>query len=138
MRTPELSISVGDLLGVPRVTLRGYMDGWHDQAVIGVLAGLSEQSVTSLVMDLTALRFTGVDGATGLIRILRSISPEQAVHIVAAGTPDKVLKRAKLGPSVRLYTSADEIADYLAPEDDFFTSRWLPPTADDAEQPLAA
>ncbi len=59
MECAELSIAVDEQIGVPKVTLRGHMDSWHDQAMSGVLTGFREQGATSLVLDIAGLRFAG-------------------------------------------------------------------------------
>lgn len=138
MENTELSISVGDLIGVPRVSLRGCMDGWHDQAVSGILTGFREQGTTSLVLDLAGLSFAGSDGATSMINVLRSVGPEVCVHVVTSGSPAAILKRADMGPCVRLYSSTDEIAEYVATSHECLTSRWMAFGVDDVELPLAA
>lgn len=138
MESPELSISVGDLIGVPRVTLRGAMDAWHDEAVSGVLTAFRDQASTSLVLDIANLVFAGMNGATSMVNVLRALGPQMSVHVVASGSPARVLNRAELGPSVKLYASTDELAEYLTPGEPPLTSRWLPQAADDNELPLAA
>ena len=138
MESPELSISVGELIGVPRVAIRGCMDGWHDQAVKGVLEGFRDQGTTSLVLDIAAMTFGGVDGATGMVNVLRGLGPEIGVHVVASGMASSILQRAGLGPSIRLYSSTDEIAEYVSASDDFLASRWTTNHSSDEELPLAA
>lgn len=138
MENPELSISVGDLIGVPKVTLRGCMDGWHDQALSGVLTGFRDQGTTSLVLDLASLSFAGTDGATAMINVLRSLGSEICVHMVASSAHANMLRRAELGPSIKLYSSTDEIAEYLPPHEQVFTSRWMASKGEDTEMPLAA
>ena len=138
MENPELSICIGELIGVPRVTLRGYMDGWHDQAISGVLDGFCEEGTATVVLDLAGLTFVGIDGATAMINVLRSVGPGLCVHIVASGATSNMLSKANFGPCIRLYSSTDEIAEYIAPHDDYLTSRWLPFDIDDRELPLAA
>ena len=138
MESPELSISVGDLIGVPKVTLRGCMDGWHDQVLSGVLTGFRDQGTTSLVLDLAGLSFTGADGATSMINVLRSLGSEICVHIVASSAHANILRRAALGPSIKLYCSTDEIAEYLPPHEQVLTSRWMASESEDNEIPLAA
>ena len=138
METPELSISVGELIGVPRVTMRGCMDGWHDQAVRGVLEGFADQGASSIVLDLAGLDFTSIDGATGMINVLRNVGPGTCVHVIASGATRDVLHRAKLAPCVRLYASTDEIAEYVTRRSECFTSRWVEPGSEDEQLPLAA
>jgi hypothetical protein len=136
MKYPELSISVGELLGVPRVVLRGSMDGWHDQAVRGVLEGFGDQGITSVVLDLAELSFAGIDGATGMINVLRSLTPGMCVHVVAQGASQDMLQRAKFPPAVHLYASTDELAEQVATSDECFTSRWRAPEFQGGELPL--
>lgn len=138
METPELSISVGDLIGIPKVTLRGVMDIWHDQAVSGVLATLRDQAATSLVLDIANLSFAGAGGVTSIINVLRALGPEMSVHIVASGPSARILQKAELGPSVRVYSTTDEMAENLTPTEEALTSRWLAQGSDDAELPVAA
>jgi len=138
MESPELSISVGELIGVPRVTLRGCMDGWHDQAVTGILAGFQDQEATSLVLDIAGLMFAGPEGMAAMIGGLRSIGPGMCVHVVAPAAVAATLRRAAFGPSVRLYSSTDEIAQYLSPAEELLTSRWMARGTEDEQLPLAA
>lgn len=138
MESPELSISVGELLGIPKVAIMGSMDGWHDQTVMGILAAFRDQGTTSLVLDIAALTFAGISGATGMIKVLRSLGPEICIHVVASGATAKILNRADLFPCIRLYSSMDEIAEYIPLNEDVLTSRWIASDADDAELPLAA
>lgn len=138
MECCELSISVGNLLGVPKVTLRGSMDSWHDQVVSGVLTGFRDEGTTSLVLDIAALSLCGVGGATSLVNALRSVGPEMGIHVVVSGSAANILDKAKLGPSVRLYSSTDELAEYISPAKECLTSRWMAPSADDSQLPLAA
>ena len=138
MESSELSISVGELIGVPRVTLRGCMDGWHDQAVLGVLTGFADQDATSLVLDIAGLIFAGPDGVTAMVNTLRSVGPGMCVHVVASAAIAATLRRAAFGPAVRLYSSTDEIAEYLSPAEELLTSRWIARSAEDEEMPLAA
>jgi len=136
MRYPELSISVGELLGVPRVALRGSMDGWHDQAIRGVLEGFGDQGITSVVLDLAELSFAGIDGATGMINVLRSLTPVMCVHVVAQGSSRDILHRAQFPPAVHLYSSTDELAQQVASTDECFTSRWRAPEFPGGELPV--
>ena len=138
MESSELSISVGELIGVPKVTLRGCMDAWHDQALAGVLTGFQEQHAISLVLDVAGLGFRGVEGVTALIAVLRSLGAGMCVHVVAASAVASTLRRAALGPAIRLYSSTDEIAEYLAPTEELLTSRWVPPGTEDEQLPIAA
>ena len=138
MECAELSIAVDELIGVPKVTLRGQMDGWHDQAMSGVLTGFRDQGTTSLVLDIAGLSFVGANGATSMVNVLRKLGPEMAVHVVASGFSAKVLQKAGLGPAVRLYASTDELAEYISPASDDLTSRWMAPDSDESELPLAA
>ncbi len=115
MESPELSISVGELIGIPKVSVRGYVDSWHDQAILGVLAGLRDQGITSMVLDLAGMSFVGTDGASGLIGVLRSVGPAMCVHVVGSSIVLSILNRAGFNPSIRLYSSTDEIRGVYYP-----------------------
>lgn len=138
MDCAELSIAVEKLIGVPRLTLRGHLDGWHDQAMAGVFAGFQEQGTTSLVLDIAGLSFNGVNGATSMVNALRKLGPDMAVHVVASGLSAWLLQTAQLGSAVRLYSSTNELAEYISPDSQDLTSRWVPENSDDQEMPLAA
>jgi len=138
MERSELSIAVGELIGVPRVTLRGCMDSWHDQAMSGVLSGFRDQGASSLVLDIAGLSFAGMNGVASMVNALRMLGPEMCVHVVTSASTVGVLKKAELGPSVRLYDSTDEIAQYVSPSLEDLTSRWMAAGSEDTELPLAA
>ena len=138
MANSELYISVGELLGVPRVTLSGYMDGWHDQAILGILTGVHDGGANSLVLDVARMNFRGVDGATALIRVLRMLSPELCVHLVASGASKDVLCKADMGSNIRHYSSTDEIAESFGAHEEYLTSRWMASECQDTQLPLAA
>jgi anti-anti-sigma regulatory factor len=138
MESPELFISIGELIGIPKVALRGCMAGWHDQAITGVLAGFEEDGAVSMVLDLTAMTFADVSSAASFIKVLRSVGPSMCVHVIVTGDVRGILERAKLGPCIKLYSSNDEIAECLSPSEDFFTSRWIQSSVSDKELPLAA
>lgn len=138
MDCAELSIAVDELIGVPKLTLRGHMDGWHDQAMSGVLTGFRDQGTTSLVLDIAGLNFAGSNGATSMVNVLRKLGPGMAVHVVASGFSARVLQMAELGPAIRLYASTNELAEYISPASEDLTSRWMAPSSDDSEMPLAA
>jgi hypothetical protein len=138
MANLELSITVGELLGVAKVSLSGHMGSWHDQAVIGILAGFREQGATSLVLDIAGLTPSGTESATGLINALRSVGPTLCVHVVASGAMGALLRKGAFGPSVKVYSSTDEVADRVGPEEECLTSRWMAPGTQDTELPLAA
>ncbi len=138
MQHAELSIAIDELIGVPKVTLSGCMDSWHDQAVSGILAGFRDQGTTSLVLDLARLSFQGLHGAASIVSALKALGPEICVHVVTSNISGKMLRNADLGPSVRLYASTDEIADYMSPSAEDLTSRWMPRNSQDNELPMAA
>lgn len=138
MECTELSIAIDELIGVPKVTLSGCMDSWHDQAISGVLAGFRDQGTTSLVLDLGRLNYQGLSGATSMVSALKGLGPEICIHVVTSNLSGKMLQKADLGPSIRLYASTDEIADYMSPSAEDLTSRWMPQSAQDSELPLAA
>lgn len=138
MECTKLSIAIDELIGVPKVTLSGCMDSWHDQAISGVLAGFRDRGRTSLVLDLAQLSFLGVNGATSMVSALKTLGPEICVHVVTSAMAGRVLQTADLGSSIRLYASTDEIADYMSPSTEDLTSRWMPPSSEDSELPMAA
>lgn len=138
MECTELSIAIDELIGIPKVTLSGCMDGWHDQAISGVLAGFRDQGTTSLVLDLGRLSFHGPNGATSMVSALKALGPDICVHVVTSSLSGKILQKADLGQSIRIYASTDEIADYMSPSADDLTSRWVPQDSQDTELPMAA
>ena len=138
MNTSSLSIVVGELLGVPKVTVRGDLNGWHDQAILGVLAAFRDEGASSLVLDIAAINLINAEGATGLVNVLRALGSKMCVHVVASDAPAKILGKAGLGVCVRLYSSTDEIAKHVSNESIELTSRWIESGGTDNEMPLAA
>jgi len=138
MESAELSISVGELIGVPKVTLRGCMAGWHDDAVLGILTSLHDRGFSSLVLDIAGMTFVGSDGTTSMINVLRSLAPGMGVHVVASGAASALLGRANLSPAIRLYSSTDELAEYITPDEACYTSRWMAWDIEEGELPMAA
>ena len=84
METPELSISIGELLGVPKISIRGCMSGWHDQALIGVLSGVRDNGTASIVLDMAGLTFEGAEGTASMINALRSLGSAMCVHVITS------------------------------------------------------
>lgn len=138
MESPELSISIGELIGIPKITLRGNMDCQYDQAISGILVSYRDQGTTSLVLDITGLKFKSADSASAMIMVLRSLGPQICVHVLASGATAGILNKAELEPCIRAYSTTDDIANYLIPSEEYFTSRWMASGIDDIEQPLAA
>ncbi|MCE5324613.1 STAS domain-containing protein [bacterium] len=138
MANQELSITVGELLGIVKVSLNGQLSPRHDQALQGVLNGLQEQGSTSLVLDLAGLTSSGTDAATGLINVLRSLGSTTNFHVVASGALGSILSKSGFGPSVRVYSSVDDIADMFSDDEEYLTSRWMARGSQDTELPLAA
>lgn len=137
MSNKELSISVGELLGVIKVSLSGQMCTSHDQAILGILAGFRDQGASSLVLDIVGLQLNTIESATGLINVLRSLGPMFCVHVVASDPVSSILSRGGFGNCVRLYSSLDELASHVGREE-YFTSRWMAQESEDNELPLAA
>ncbi|MGC8861359.1 MAG: hypothetical protein ACP5R5_01140 [Armatimonadota bacterium] len=138
MESSELSIVVGELIGIPRITLRGNMEAWHDQAVLGVLTGFADREFTSLVLDIAGVVFVGPESLAAMVNVLRSIGPNMCIHVAASARMASALRKAVFGPSVRLYSSTDEIAEQLTPDGEFFTSRWIASGEEDEQMPKAA
>ncbi|MEN6356126.1 MAG: hypothetical protein ABFD83_03470 [Armatimonadota bacterium] len=138
MANQELSITVGELLGIVKVSLTGQLSPRHDQALYGVLTGFQEQGSTSLVLDLAGLAPSGIEAATGLINVLRSLGPTTNIHIVASGALGSILRKGSFGPSVRVYSSVDDLADTFGDDEEYLTSRWMARGTQDTELPLAA
>lgn len=138
MSNQELSITVGELLGVVKVSLSGQLGSRQDQAIHGVLAGFQEQGSTSLVLDLANLTTSGIDAATGLINVLRSLDSTTCIHIVASGALASILRKCSFGPSVRVYSSVNDLADEFIDNEEYLTSRWMANGTQDTELPLAA
>lgn len=118
MAFPELAISVSDILGVPRVVLRGTMDCWHDEAISGILNGFADQGSAAVVLDIAELSYTGCDAAMQMLRVLRTLESSACVHIVARNQTMEMLVKARLPQSIRLYSSTDQIAQVISATDE--------------------
>src|SRR5690349_17056808 len=93
---PELSIVVSSFNGSPMVSVKGIMDGWHAPAVEEALLSFFDRGTTNLTLDLSDLRFAGVEGASTLIRMLRALRPELKIYAVSHGHLSSLLHRAEL------------------------------------------
>jgi len=138
MNSSELTISVGKLLGVPKVTIGGRMERWHDEAVCAIFGAFSDYSSTAVVVDIENLQYGGPDAMAAFLRALRLAPPGTCLHIAAPPSVASVLQQAGLGPAVRLYSSTNEIAANLSPEMEILTSRWVARKEEDEELPFAA
>ncbi len=138
MRNPELTVFVGELLGVPKVSLSGMLGGWHEQAVTGILNVLREQGTPSMVLDMAGLESSDAQSTATMLNIFRSVGPGICVHVVASEPFCNLLKRANVGPSVKVYCSIDEISKNITPDSEYLTSRWMDPGSEDKEMPMAA
>ena len=138
MKNPELTVFVGELLGVPKVSLSGMLGGWHEQAVTGILDALREHGTPSMVLDMAGLDSSDAESAATMLNIFRSIGPGICVHVVASEPFCNLLNRASVGAGVKVYCSIDEISKSITPESEYLTSRWMASTSEDTELPLAA
>lgn len=117
--------------------MRGIMDGWHAPAVEEAVNSFYGDGSSMLTLDLSDLKFAGMEGAASMIRMLRTLRPELRIYTVAQGHLSSLLHRADLGSFVRICGSIDEAAEAARPEPEYTTSRWMAYT-DDIELPLAA
>ncbi|MDH7603100.1 MAG: hypothetical protein QHI38_13250 [Armatimonadota bacterium] len=138
MQDSELVISVGELLGVPKVSLRGCMEEWHDEAVMGVLSAFSEHSAAAVVLDLESLDYAGPSGMAAMIRALRCVPVGVCMHVAAPAHVAAVFRQAQFGHAVRLYSSTNEIASRLSLDEEVLTSRWIAQEHEEHELPFAA
>lgn len=138
MANQELSISVGELLGIPKVSLSGYLDGWHDQAILGILNGLHESGANSIVLDVACLNLRGIDGTTSLVNVLRMLDSELCVHMVASSAIKTLFEKAEVGSNIYLYSNTDEIAEEFNTHTEYLTSRWVEQDTEDTYIHMAA
>ncbi|MCX6346247.1 MAG: hypothetical protein NT018_14440 [Armatimonadetes bacterium] len=138
MRNSELTVFVGELLGVPKVSLSGTLGRWHEQAVMGIMNALREQGTPSMVLDMAGLDSSDAESTATMLNVFRSVGPGTCVHVVASEPFCNLLKRANIGPGVKVYCSIDEISKSITPENEYLTSRYIAPGSEDTEMPLAA
>lgn len=134
----ELVISVGELLGIPKVSLRGRMEPWHDETVIGVLSAFSEHSAAAVVLDIGNLEYAGPGGMAAMVRALRRVPIGTCLHVAAPARVAAAFRRAQFGQTIRVYSSTEEIASRIFPEEEVLTSRWIARDREDEELPFAA
>lgn len=138
MSNTGLTMLVGDLLGIPKVSITGYVDRGHEYAILGVLNGYRDYGARSIVLDLVGLEAGGVHCASFFLWALRGMGPSMCVHVVGSGILCGILNRAGMGPRVRTCSSLDEIVEASTVEQEYMTSRWMAPGSDDTEMPMAA
>jgi anti-anti-sigma regulatory factor len=119
------------------VSVKGIMDSWHAPTFEEALQSFFQYGTTLLALDMSELKFAGVEGASALLRAFRSMRPEMKIHVVAQGYLANLLHKAKLGACVEVHYNLDEVAESIRPVPEYTTSRWMAYT-DDVELPLAA
>lgn len=116
MSTPELYISMSELLDVPVVTIAGIMHGAHVPALTAVLAGMADFGKSSFVFDVANLDCPSDAEAENVVELMRSVPSSFRVHLVCSGLPRKLMSRAHLGKQIMIYATTDEIAKLLHKE----------------------
>lgn len=138
MSDTGLTILISELLGVPKVSLSGVLDNYHDQVVPGILKGFREQRAPSLVLDLDGLVSADTKSMLALMQSLRELGPGTSVHILASGTVSSALSRAAEGTGIKVYSTLDDIAMSFSKKKEYMTSRWVEPDSKSDEMPMAA
>lgn len=138
MSNSGLTVLAGDLLGIPKISISGYVDRVHEHAILGILNGYRDYGARSIVLDLVGIEAGGAHCASFVLWALRGIGPSMCVHVVGSSILCGILNRAGMGPRVRAYASLDEIVEASAIEEEYMTSRWMASDSDDSEMPLAA
>lgn len=116
MRNRELSIKIGELIGVPNVSMRGVINPWQDFIIGSVLTGFRDKNVTTLVLDIASLSFAEKESEKAIIETLKNASIYFNIHVATKGRfLDNILK-ADLGENVQAYKSTDEIASHIMAE----------------------
>ena len=113
MSTPELYISMSELLDVPVVTIAGIMHGAHVPALTAILAGMADFGKSSFVFDVANLDCPGDAEAENVVDLMRSVPSSFRVHLVCSGLPRKLMSKAHLGKKILIYATTDEIAKLL-------------------------
>jgi len=116
LSTPELYISMSELLSVPVVTIAGVMHNAHMPALTAVLAGMAEFGKNSFVFDVANLDCPGDAEAENVVDLMRTVPSSFKVHLVCSGLPRKLMSKAHLGKRIMIYATTDEIARLLHKE----------------------
>lgn len=138
MSDTGLTILISELLGVPKISLSGILDNYHDQVVPGILKGFREQKTAYLVLDLDGLTKTDSKSILSLLQSLRELGPGTSVHVLASGTVSSMLSRAAEGTGIKVYSTLDDIAKSFGKKKEYMTSRWVEPGSKSDELPMAA
>ena len=116
MRNHDLSIKIGELIGVPNVSMRGIINPWQDFIIGSVLAGFREKNVTTVVLDIAGLSFAEKESENAIIQTLKISSVYFNLHIATKGKFLETILNADLGDNVQAYKSTEEIARHIMAE----------------------
>lgn len=137
MECAELKVSVNTLNGSPLITVTGKTDVWYAQALEDVISGLPI-STRALTLDISSASFPEVESLSTLIRMLRIVSGELRVAVIAGGSTVSMLRLAGLEPRVVFCMSHEQAADVVRVKPEYLTSRRMAKTSRVRELPLAA
>ncbi len=113
MNLNNISICIGDLIGIPNVCFNGTLDAEHDEIVASILECFNTRNSGSIVLDIVGLKFDGVEGACVMIDAINSVSDSLSIHIASSSAGMDILSTAKLNDNVRFYLSTEEIAAHI-------------------------
>lgn len=138
MEHQELAVSITASYDFPIVTIQGAVKPSNAHTVEDIIDGFYRQDTSSLVLDISRASCPDVESTSALVRAIRVSKAEMRVATIASSKLASVLKVAKLGPAIKVCDSIDEAAQFVCPEQDYYTSRWMASKSNDEELPLAA
>ncbi len=109
----ELSIRIEELIGIPRVVVRGSYTRDHNGLLSCILDQLQSNGSSVLVLDLMDLRCAEAEAASGIVLVLKKSRANAGIHVVAPDNLGLLLKRGRLPVCVRLYPSLDEFVSAM-------------------------
>lgn len=116
MNTPELYISISQVMEVPIITITGTMHCAHGPAMSAMLSGMTELCKNSFVFDITKLIYPEEKAALCMVEILGGLPESLKLHLVCSGFLKHLIARAQIEKSISLYSTTDEIAELLRRE----------------------
>lgn len=108
MDYPEFAVSIGTLDDNPLITLKGIMNAWHVKTVEDVVSHYVSGEILSITIDASQVVLNNAETLSLLIRMLRAMTDNFKVNIIAPSDISPLLELANLGPNMQICTCSDD------------------------------
>ncbi|MFQ3550103.1 MAG: hypothetical protein SNJ70_10185 [Armatimonadota bacterium] len=116
MQDLDLCISVGELLGITRITISGCIENNRIYCIDEIISGIVDSGVNTVVLDVSSLCFLEKEYEKKIIDILAFYCRKISIHILANKRIIRLLNKSDIKSYLNFYRSTDEISEYLISE----------------------